>query len=105
VVAEVFMPGGTPGIPGWFIALFVIVLIGAIGGAIWRATVLRSGGLNPFVAREQLEAKLNQTLTPPPPVQEKSLEQRLAELDDLHSRGVITAEELSAGRAKLIAGG
>jgi hypothetical protein len=63
------MPGGSPGIPGWFIALFVILFIAAIGIAIWRASVLRSGGLNPFVAREQLEARLNQTLDSPPPAQ------------------------------------
>jgi hypothetical protein len=105
---EVSMPGGNPGIPGWFIALFVIGGIAAIGSAIWRFSVLRSGGLNPFVAREQLEAKLNQTLTPPPPAPPAppplSIEQRLAELEDLHSRGVISSEELAAGRAKIIAG-
>jgi hypothetical protein len=61
------MPGGTPGIPGWFIALFVILACAAIGTSIWRYSVLRSGGLNPFVAREQLEARLNQRLAPPPP--------------------------------------
>jgi len=39
----------------------------------------------------------------PPPV-EKTIEQRLAEIDDLRNRGVITAEEHSAGRAKIISG-
>jgi len=70
--------------------------------------VLRSGGLNPFVAKEQLEARLNQTLgqtlTTPPAAEGKSIEQRLVELEELHSRGVITDEELTAGRAKIIAG-
>ncbi|HYK68112.1 MAG TPA: hypothetical protein VEV45_09220 [Streptosporangiaceae bacterium] len=98
------MPQGSPGIPGWFIAIFVIVAIAGIGTSIWRYSVLRSGGLNPFVAREQLEAKLNQSLTPPPPDTGQSIEQRLAELADLHTRGVITDEELKAGRAKIIAG-
>jgi len=105
------MPGGGPGIPGWFIALFVIVALAGIGTSIWRYSVLRSGGLNPFVAREQLEARLNQTLTTPPlpaappqPEPGKSIEQRLAELSDLHARGVITDEELAAGRAAIIAG-
>lgn len=103
------MPGGGPGIPGWFIALFVIVALAGIGTSIWRYSVLRSGGLNPFVAKEQLEARLNQTLTtptaPPAPLAHgKSIEQRLAELGDLHARGVITDEELAAGRAAIIAG-
>jgi len=99
------MPGGGPGIPGWFIALFVIVALAGIGTSIWRYSVLRSGGLNPFVAKEQLEARLNQTLTTPPSprAQGKSIEQRLAELGELHARGVITDEELAAGRAAIIA--
>jgi hypothetical protein len=98
------MPEGSPGIPGWFIALFVIIaVVGAVMG-IWRYSVLRSGGLTPFVAREQLEARLNQTLTAPPPGTGQSVEQRLAELADLHTRGVITDEELKAGRAKIIGG-
>jgi hypothetical protein len=94
--------------PGWFIALFVIAAIVGVGSSIWRYSVLRSGGLNPFVAKEQLEARLNQTLiTPPAPPSApgRSIEQRLAELGDLHARGVITNEELAAGRAAIIAGG
>ena len=98
------MPGDGTGIPGWFIALFVIVGIAGIGTSIWRFSVLRSGGLNPFVAREQLEARLNQTLTAAPPAGNGSMEERLAELEDLHNRGVITGEELTAARAKIIAG-
>jgi hypothetical protein len=92
------------GFPSWFIALFVIMAIVGVGTSIWRYSVLRSGGLNPFVAREQLEARLNQSLTAPLPAADKSMEQRLAELDDLRARGVITDEELAAGRAKIIAG-
>jgi hypothetical protein len=98
------MPGGSPGIPGWFIALFVIIAVAGIGTAIWRFSVLRSGGLNPFVAKEQLEVRLNQTLTAPRQTAGNSIEQRLAELNDLHTRGVISDDELTAGRAKIIAG-
>lgn len=98
------MPTDSPGIPGWFIAIFVIVGIIAIGGAIWRAVVLRQGGLNPVVAKEQLESRLaqSQLMTPAPP--EKTIEQRLAEIDDLKDRGVITEEEHAAARAKIISG-
>jgi hypothetical protein len=101
---EVPMPGGSPGIPGWFIALFVIIAVAGIGTSIWRFSVLRSGGLNPFVAKEQLEARLNQTLTAPEHTAGNSIEQRLAELNDLHTRGIISDDELAAGRAKIIAG-
>jgi hypothetical protein len=67
------VPDGSSGFPGWFIALFVIfgviILTGfivAIARSIWQFSVLRSGGLNPLVAKEQLEARLNQRLTTPP---------------------------------------
>lgn len=97
-----------PGIPAWFIALFVIVAIIAVGGAIWRAVVLRMGGLNPMVAKEQLEVRLAQSLrssaTPPSGQPAKTIEERLTELEDLRERGVITAAELAVGRAKVIGG-
>jgi hypothetical protein len=103
----------SPGIPSGFIALFVIVALVGIGMAIWRAVVLSRSGLNPLVAREQLEARLAQSLSqqnpappapPAPAQQEKSIEERLAELNDLHDRGVISDEERAAGRAKIIGG-
>ncbi len=99
-------PDGS-GIPGWFIAFLVfgaIVLVIGIAASIWKFFVLRAGGLNPLIAREQLEAKLNRSQLAAPPVAEKSIEQRLAELDDLHERGVISDAELAAARAKIIAG-
>ena len=97
-------PGG--GIPGWFIALVVIVAVAGVATTIWRMSVLRSGGLNPFVAREQLEARLNQSLQErPTEAAERSIERRLAELEDLHERGVISDAELTTARAKIIGGG
>jgi hypothetical protein len=95
------------GLPGWWIAAFVIAAVLAVGGGIWRWAVLRQGGLNPFVAREQLEVLAAQRLTrdaadaslKPAP---KTVEERLAELDDLHSRGVITDAERTEARAKII---
>jgi hypothetical protein len=96
------------GIPGWFIALLVfmgVMLVIAIASAIWKSSVLRSGGLNPLIAREQLEAKLYRSQLAAPPAAGKPIEQRLAELEDLHERGVISNAELAAARAKIIAGG
>jgi hypothetical protein len=106
----------TSGFPTAFIVLFVIigvlfvigVLIG-VGSSIWRAVVLSKGGLNPMVAKEQLEVRLAQSLkgagTPASGQPAKTIEERLAELDNLHERGVITAGELAAARAKVIGGG
>jgi hypothetical protein len=95
------MPGGGSGIPGWFIAIVVIMIVIAVGRAIWGYSDLKSGGLNPFVAREQIEAQVNQTLAAPSPSPGTSIEQRLAELEDLHARGVITdgASLLAAQRS------
>ena len=96
------LQGGSPGIPDWFIAIFVVFAVIGVGSAIWRFSVLRRGGLNPFVAREQIEAGLARSQLLQPPPAEKSKEQRLAEIDDLYHRGVITAEERTAGRARII---
>jgi len=105
----------SPGIPGWFVAVFVLIAIAGVGTGIWRFAVLRRGGLNPFVAREQLEARLaqSQLLQPPQsqqapgqqaPEARPSKEQRLAEVDDLYQRGIISAEEHAAGRTMIISG-
>ena len=99
-------PDGS-GIPGWFVAFFVLVAIVMVLGiaiSVWRFFVLRSGGLNPVVAREQLEAKLNRSQLAAPPEAKKSVEQRLDELADLHERGVISDAELATARARVIAG-
>jgi hypothetical protein len=66
--------------------------------------MLRQGGLNPFVAREQIEARLAQSQLLQPPPAPTSKEQRLAEIDDLYRRGVISADEHAARRTKIISG-
>jgi hypothetical protein len=100
-----------PGVPTFFIAVAVVMavfLLIGIGLSIWHASVLRKGGLNPLIAEEQLKVQLAKNLrnaaAPASRQPAKTIEQRLAELDDLRERGVITAEELAAGRAKVIGG-
>ena len=99
---------GSPGFPTGFIVLFVIVALIAVGGAIWRAVVLYRGGLNPMVAKSQ-EARLAQSLksgaAPVSGQPAKTVEERLAELDDLRERGVITAEERTARAVRRSSGG
>jgi hypothetical protein len=102
------MSPDSSGIPGWFIAFLVfaaIFTVVGIGISIWKFSVLRSGGLNPLIAREQLAAKLSQSQLAALPAAGESIEQRLAELEDLYERGVISDAELTAARAKIIAGG
>jgi hypothetical protein len=105
-----------PSFPTGFIVLFVIVgilivvgVIVSVSTGIRRASVLRSGGLSPFYAKEQLEVELAKNLrgavAPAPGQPAKTTEQRLAELDNLHERGVISGEERAAGRARIIGGG
>jgi cytochrome c-type biogenesis protein CcmH/NrfG len=91
---------------GGFDAMFVVVpvMIGLGFVAIVVTIVLRSArmakrGQNPFTIEEDLayQAMQSRTLAP-----EKSLEQRLAELDDLHARGVISDEEHRSARAEAL---
>ena len=97
-------PGGGPGIPGWFIAVFIIVALVGIGSAIARARYLSSRGVSPFFVKEQVESAIvnSELLAPPAARPDRTIEERLAELDDLHGRGVITDAELAEGRSKII---
>ncbi|HET7018526.1 MAG TPA: SHOCT domain-containing protein [Streptosporangiaceae bacterium] len=99
------MPDGS-GPPGWWVAWVVFIIVIAIVSFIVKAAVLNKGGLNPFTAKEQLDVKLAQELDrrqamPPRP----SLEDRLAELDDLYRRGVISDQERHDARAKILSDG
>ncbi|KTR08833.1 SHOCT domain-containing protein [Curtobacterium luteum] len=71
-----------------FVAIIVTIVV--------RSTRMAKRGQNPFTMQEDLayRAMQSQTLAPA-----KTLEQRLAELDDLHARGVISDEEHRAARA------
>jgi lipopolysaccharide export LptBFGC system permease protein LptF len=78
-----------------FAVLFVVVLVVVATGIVRSRTVLRESGLDPLSAQAQLAARLAQGPLGTPA---QSLEQRLAELDDLQRRGLITAEEHAEGR-------
>jgi hypothetical protein len=100
-----------PGVPTFIIVLAVVMvvfLLIGIGLSIWHASVLRKGGLNPLIAEDQLKVQLAQNLRNAAASASgqpaKTTEERLAELEVLYERGVITAEELAAGRARVIGG-
>ena len=85
-----------------FVIMFVgIVLFMALAAARSKRA-LEDGGLDPLAAEAQLAARAanSQLLAP-----RRSLEDRLAELDDLRSRGVISEEEHTTARAKALAEG
>jgi cell division protein FtsB len=89
-----------------FFVLFVFLFIGVVLFMAIAATrskrALEAGGLDPLAAEAQLAARAanSQLLAP-----RRSLEDRLAELDDLRSRGVISEDEHATARAKALAEG
>jgi hypothetical protein len=89
-----------------FFVLFVVMFIGVVFFIVMSAArskkALEDGGLDPLAAEAQLAARAahSQLLAPT-----RSIEDRLRELDDLHSRGVISDDEHAAARAKTLTDG
>lgn len=82
----------------------VIVVLGMIAVvvlAVYRGTRMANRGQNPLTLTEDLAFQATQSATLAPV---KSLEQRLAELDDLHARGVISDDEHRSARAEALRG-
>ena len=102
------MDPGFGDFPPFFLIAFVVVgVLVAVGfvvaetSAVRSRKVLRDSGLDPLAAHAQIAARLAQGPLATPA---KSLEQRLAELDDLHRRGVISDSEHGAARMAALAG-
>lgn len=100
-----------PDLPGYMVAFFVafgILFVGVIVAMVVavrkNARVARNAGMDPWTTQSELAVRAanSQMLAPAAPVQ--TLEQRLAEVDDLARRGVISAEEHAAARARILAG-
>ena len=85
--------------------LIVFAIIRAITYGGRRRKILLHAGLDPRMASVQMEARLaNSALLTPANSAAKTLEELLAELESLHGRGVISAEELHEARAKVLDG-
>lgn len=87
------------GAPGWFVVVFVGMLI--IGGTLtvmnWKKA--SDAGVNPLTMEtEAMTTLINSKALAP----EKSIEERLAELDDLHQRAVISDAERAEARAAIL---
>ncbi len=83
------------------LTIIVVVSVLVVTSIVRSRKVLQNGGLDPLTAQSQVVAGLARgPLTAPV----RTLEQQLAELDDLHRRGVITTEEHREGRRRALGG-
>ncbi len=87
---------------GLFAVMFVGVVIFIAVSAARSKRALEASGLDPLAADAQLAARAadSQLLAPRRP-----LEERLRELDDLRSRGVISEDEHATARARALTDG
>ena len=93
-----------------FSAASVIIPLLIVGGiafsivvAVRKAAVLRKAGLSPMTAEAQLLAQAHQSrLLAPERAPGRSAESRLAEAQELHDRGLITADELGEIRQRVL---
>ena len=78
----------------------VCIVVFGVVAFVRNRRVLRQAGIDPTTAGSQLAVRLirGQPSARPP------ASSRLAELDDLRNRGLLTAEEYAARRAEIIAG-
>jgi hypothetical protein len=109
------------GIPGWFIAFFIFVVLVGVGSTIWRISVARriaqDAGLDPdtatavtLLSKDGVDAAyLASTLASRSRPQEqqptprpKSAAERLGELQALKDKGLVTNEEYEAQRQKIL---
>lgn len=101
LAASAPMPGSDAADAMFTIVPVIIVLgfVAVIGTAIYRFFAARRAGLDPLAGDIQLmgAAKDSQMLAP-----ERSLEERLAEVDGLLAAGTITQDEHDAARARIL---
>jgi hypothetical protein len=102
------MDQGFGGFPPFFliafgvVALFVLAVFVMVAlSAVRSRRVLRESGLDPLAAHAQLAVRFAEG---PLGASRKPLEQRLAELDDLLRRGVITSTEHQEARRQALGG-
>lgn len=113
--------GQDPGIPGWFIALAVVMIMVGVGATLWRVSVARrmaeDAGLDPntaakavLLSNDGLDATyLASTLasrsrapSPLPAQPAKTTEQRLQEIQALKDKGLVSDAEYEAQRQKIL---
>jgi len=102
---------GTVGVVQGFAGLVTVLVIGGIVFSIVvgvrKYRILRDAGADPFTVDAAVAAKVlkSDMLAPgTPQPAERSVEERLRELDDLRGRGVITDDEHREARAAVLRG-
>lgn len=114
-------PAGMDGMASGFSAVFGLILVLGIGATIFglivrarKYRILHDAGIDPLTVDAQIAAKVlrSDVLAPTPPESAvatpppaASIEERLAELDDLRARGVISDDEHRDARAAVLRGG
>lgn len=100
------IPGASDGVFG---ALFVVILLVVVAGIVFtvvvnvrKYSVLKNAGVDPFTVDAQIAAKVLDSDVLKGTPAKGSVEERLAHLDDLQRRGVISAEERDAARADIL---
>jgi uncharacterized membrane protein len=80
----------------FIVSVFVFVVYA--GARNWKA--MKDRGVNPITAQAEIAARLAKGRL----IEGPSMEERLNELDDLRARGLITDDEHSQGRARILGG-
>jgi hypothetical protein len=112
--------GGFESVFGLFVFLFIVVAIAGIAMAVRRAKKLHDAGIDPLDPETDLQVRWAQsrTMSPADPTRgagrapapapssgaghEKTVEERLAEVDRLYAAGTITPSERDAARARIL---
>jgi hypothetical protein len=82
-----------------FPIIFVVVLVFIVATALLNWKKAADAGVNPLTMETEAMTTLIKSKALAP---EKSIEERLAELDALHGKGTISAAELAAARAEVL---
>lgn len=112
---DLFVDEGADPFMAAFSALFIIIPIIIVGVivlmivlAVLNARRLRSKGINPLASEAEIMADAvrssaaQRSAAQPPAAAAPTLEARLAEIDQLHAAGKITAAERDAARASVL---
>lgn len=95
--------GVVGGVFALFFVVFAIVFVGVLAliitSVLRSRRVLKDAGLDPLAAEAEMVALAAHSRVLAP---QRTLESRLAELDDLAARGVISADEHAAARARAL---